>query len=287
LWNKSPELTLAYLTRAAERFEKLRTRWPDQVAFSVGSEFTLFMQGIVEGKTLMKRLSILVSGETVKTGKHNPPLNAFLRQASVAVRQVFHGPVTYASLPWEQVDWSLFDFVGVDHYWSERIKDRYLEMLTPLVATGKPVIITEFGFGTTTAPAIGGALSFGNVDNTSRFLHLLPLVGRFIRPRLKKIDERDEGEQARRLVDQLKLLDSAGVDGGFISTFVFPLNPYDDTPKYDLDRESASLVKTFANGKHGTTYPDMTWEPKESFRAVADYYGSHEGNVGQIRSHDL
>ena len=38
LWNKSPELTLAYLTRAVERFEKLRTSYSDQVAFSVGSD---------------------------------------------------------------------------------------------------------------------------------------------------------------------------------------------------------------------------------------------------------
>lgn len=32
-----------------------------------------------------------------------------------------------------------------------------------------------------------------------------------------------------------------------------------------------SLVKTYASGR-GATYPDMTWEPKESFRAVADFY---------------
>jgi hypothetical protein len=28
-------------------------------------------------------------------------------------------------------------------------------------------------------------------------------------------------------------------------------------------------------GKHGETYPDMTWEPKESFKAVADYYNTN------------
>ena len=32
-----------------------------------------------------------------------------------------------------------------------------------------------------------------------------------------------------------------------------------------------ALVKTYADG-HGTTYPDMTWEPKQAFRAVAGYY---------------
>jgi hypothetical protein len=32
-----------------------------------------------------------------------------------------------------------------------------------------------------------------------------------------------------------------------------------------------ALVKTYSSG-HGTTYPDMAWEPKEAFRAVAGYY---------------
>jgi len=36
-----------------------------------------------------------------------------------------------------------------------------------------------------------------------------------------------------------------------------------------------SLVKYFEGGRRGTTYPDMPWEPKESFRAVAEYYASH------------
>jgi hypothetical protein len=266
LWNKSPEQTLDYITKAATAAVTLRQRWPGQLVFVSGGELTLFMQSIVEGKTFMKRLRSMLSGEAVKGRRHNKPLNAYLAKVNEAVRQVLHGPVTYGSLIREQVNWSLFDFVGVDHYWSVRIKDRYLDVLKPLFAFGKPVVITESGFGTTKAEPIGGALALGNVDYKTQFLHRLPMVGQFIRPRLRKIDERDEGLQARRLVDQLKLLDSAGVDGAFISTFVFPLNPYDDNPEYDLDRESASLVKTFAGGKQGTTYPDMRWEPKESFR---------------------
>jgi hypothetical protein len=61
-----------------------------------------------------------------------------------------------------------------------------------------------------------------------------------------------------------------------MDTFIFPIKPYSDTPKYDIDRESSSLVKFFDNGRHGTTYPDMTWEPKEAFRAVARYYGGQK-----------
>lgn len=61
-----------------------------------------------------------------------------------------------------------------------------------------------------------------------------------------------------------------------MDTFIFPIKPYSDIPNYDIDRESSSLVKFFDNGSHGTTYPDMTWEPKEAFRAVAKYYGGQE-----------
>jgi hypothetical protein len=57
---------------------------------------------------------------------------------------------------------------------------------------------------------------------------------------------------------------------------------------YDLDMASYSLVRSYANrlgdlaalfpsppwdaGRSGTTYPDLPWEPKQSFRAVADFY---------------
>jgi hypothetical protein len=86
---------------------------------------------------------------------------------------------------------------------------------------------------------------------------------------------RDEDWQASQLVDQLKVLDGAGVDGAFISDFVSQIMPYNDDPRYDLDMASASLVKSYDNGRHGATYPDMPWEPKESFRAVANYYAKH------------
>ncbi len=38
---------------------------------------------------------------------------------------------------------------------------------------------------------------------------------------------------------------------------------------------STSLVKYYDDGRHGATYPEMKWEPKESFYAVAEYYANH------------
>ncbi len=171
LWDKSPGQTFAYIVAAAEAAEKLRLRRPDRLVFVVGSELTLFMQGIVPGKSLVARMRNLGT-------------------------------------------------------------------------------MVDFTLG----------------------LHSLPLVGRLVRPRLNGVYVRDEELQARELAETLAILDAAGVDGAFVSTFLSAIHPYDEDPRYDLDMAASTLVKTLGRGRHGTTYPDVPWEPKASFWAVADYY---------------
>lgn len=213
-WDKSKEETLWYIAKAAAAAEGLRQRWPDgRLVFSVGSELTLFMQGIVEGRNVSQRMGNPKNRASLKAGEHNKPLNAFLGRATESVRKVFHGQITYASLVWEAVDWSLFDLVGVDHYRVERIKDQYVELLKPSFAYSKPVVMTEFGYRTyqgveNSLQGLGGDI----VDYRTLFLHRIPLLGRLVRPRLKGDHVRDEGVQARELADQLGVLERAGVD---------------------------------------------------------------------------
>ncbi len=76
-------------------------------------------------------------------------------------------------------------------------------------------------------------------------------------------------------VENLTVLDDTGVDGAFAFQFISQITPYSDNPKFDLDMASSSLVKYYDDGKHGATYSDMPWEPKQSFKAVADYYARH------------
>jgi hypothetical protein len=104
LWDKSPEETLEYVVSVAERAEGLRKHGGGDVIFSVGSELTLFMGGIVEGNSFLERMQNPSFWETVKSGANNPPLNAFLTKLNGFVRQVFQGSVTYASVPLETVD---------------------------------------------------------------------------------------------------------------------------------------------------------------------------------------
>jgi hypothetical protein len=142
----------------------------------------------------------------------------------------------------------------------------------PLLAHGKPVVVTAHGMRTYQGADRDGNLGTGITDPTTAFLHLLPLLGRLIRPRIKGHHVRDEALQARRIVEDLTILNAAGVEGAFVCTFLEPLSTHDPDPRYDLDMSALSLVKTYARG-HGITYPDMAWEPKEAFHAVADFYG--------------
>ena len=269
---KSQQKTLGYLERAAEAAETLRKAAPDQVVLCVASEATLFTRGIVPGRTVTQRLAYMF--REFQTGKHVEPLRDFLQEAAATARARFHGPLTYASLIFEDVDWLLFDIVGVDHYRDARVKDRYVEMLEPLLAHEKPVVVTEFGMRTYGDADTSGALGFGVTDPRSLVLHQLPILGRLVRPHLKKGNHnRDERHQASEIVETLTILDAAGVNGAFVCTFVEQLSVFSDQPHYDLDTSSLSLVKTLNHGT-GTTYPGMPWEPKASFRAVAEFYAS-------------
>ena len=191
------------------------------------------------------------------------------------LRAEFDGPLSYASLTFERVNWGLFDYAGVDHYREARTKGRYVEMLQPFLATGKPVMITEFGMRTYRGAESSGTLGFGVTDTTRLWLHTRPVIGRFVRPRLTGTFERDEAMQARELAETLDELESSGAAGALLSTFVTPEAHTDDNPRYDLDMDSMSLVKSLPAGRHGTTYPDMTWEPKAAFTAVARHFASH------------
>ena len=81
--------------------------------------------------------------------------------------------------------------------------------------------------------------------------------------------------QARELADTLDELERSGVAGALLSTFVTPEAHTDDNPRYDLDMDSMSLVKSLPGGRRGMVYPDMPWEPKEAFAVVARHFAAH------------
>ncbi|MGY5136656.1 hypothetical protein ACWGJW_30440, partial [Streptomyces nigrescens] len=84
---------------------------------------------------------------------------------------------------------------------------------------------------------------------------------------------RDEAGQATYLRELVEIFDTNGVDSAFAFLFAldnFPHRP-DGDPRDDLDLASPGIVKVLDNHL-GDTYPDMPWEPKTAFTALAASY---------------
>jgi hypothetical protein len=84
---------------------------------------------------------------------------------------------------------------------------------------------------------------------------------------------RDEVGQAAYLREVLEVLETEGVDGAFVYLFALETHPHrpDGDARDDLDLASPSIVKFFED-RYGRTYPDMRWEPKAAFAALAEMY---------------
>jgi hypothetical protein len=258
---------LDLLADCAEHAERLR-RNGTTVVLLTGSELSLFTAGFLPGETLEERLALVADPARVRPmiGEVRARINDFLRRAVDVVRARFGGKVSYASLSFEGVDWAPFDIISTDAaYRTAATAGRFRENIRAFVAQGraqgKPVAITEFGCTTHRGAANGG----GDLD--------LVVWGDDGRPaRLKGEYVRDEDEQATYLREVLAVFAAEGVDNAFVNTFARYDLPHRSDPHTDFDMVSFGVVKVL-DGRHGQRYPDMPWEPKAAFDALADCYG--------------
>lgn len=256
---------VSHFADCARRAEKLR-RQGHRVVFVMGCEISLFNHGFVPGDSTFTRIDNLLGSFRSPASRAaldtlQGPLNEFLGGAARAVRAEFSGPVTYASGQWEQVDWSAFDIVSVDLYRDRKNAGSYVETLRGYFTHGKPVSITEFGCCTFRGAAAEGGLGWMVLDRGTQ------------PPRVRNGLVRDEKEQADFLRELVQLFDSEGVDSAFWFTFATYGALHRDDPNFDLDLGAYGVVKML-DGVCGSRYPDMIWEPKESFGALAELYGA-------------
>jgi hypothetical protein len=246
-----PEEVLKLLAAAAERAERIRRRGAE-VVFVTGAELSLFNAGF-----LLRRepgIHERLSGVPAR-------INDFLIRAVAMVRERFGGKVTYASVPFEGVDWTPFDIVSVDLHRSRETAGIFQQSVRALVAQGKPVAITEVGCTTHSGAADNGARGGGEMivyDGSTP----VRLKGDYIR------DEQAQGTYLRELLD---IFTAEAVDAAFVCTFVCYGMPHRSNPREDFDMASWGVVKVLEN-RSGDTYPDMPWEPKAAFTALADFY---------------
>ena len=235
------------------------------VVFVMGCETTVFNSGFVPGDDQMERMRTIMDpaglvGNGVSLDELVRRFEASMADNLAAVRAAFGGPVTYASGPWEPVDWSGFDIVGVDLYRDAANRNTYAQQLAAYFATGRPVVVTEFGCCAYRGAPDRGAMGWAIVDRDAR------------PPRLRESVVRDEQVQADELRDLVRILDRAGVDGAFWFTFAGFEYPHSEDPWYDLDCASFGVVKMLDGG--GRAYPGLPWEPKRAFHALAECYAA-------------
>jgi hypothetical protein len=265
--NLTSEELVELLADCADRGERLRRRGAE-IVFLTGSELSLMTAGILPGDRLADRASLaephrlrpLIPGIRAR-------MNELLGKAVDLVRARFGGKLSYASVPLDGVDWGPFDIISTDAgYRTAQMAARFREDIRAFVAQGraqgKPVAITEFG-----CAAFRGA-----ADLAGRGISDIIEWDDSARPvRLKGECTRDEGEQARYIIELLDIFDTEGVDTVFVYTFA----RYDlanRSAHEDFDMASAGLVRVLDEERRGQRYPDMPWEPKAAFTALAAYY---------------
>jgi hypothetical protein len=257
---------LTLFADCAERAERLRASGA-QIVFVAGVELSVMNRGFIEGDDVNERLGQLLAspdGRAERIAELSRRLNVFLREAAGSIRTRFLGKVTYAAIQFEAVDWDLFDFVTVELIRSAAVADIFRAGVRSLVAQSKPVAIT--GFGTATWRGAG--------DMAPRSMEVLETDAVTGEPvRLSGEYQRDEAGQASYLRELLEIFDTEGVDSAFVFLFALYNMPHrpDGDPRDDLDLASLGIDKVL-EGRSGTTYPGLPWEPKAAFSAVAEFY---------------
>ncbi|GAA4060261.1 hypothetical protein [Actinomadura miaoliensis] len=232
-----PRQILPFFADCAQRAEALRQDGAE-VVLVTGCELSAFAHGFLPGDTYLDRLHAMATADLqwwTSLGPVPERLNAFLAQAASTVRAHFGGRITYASGPWEPVDWDPFDLVGIDAYRTAQNADVFRTHLREFFSHGKPVAITEYG-----TCAYRGAGDLG---------------GMAWQPPPGAVP--DEEEQVRYLNELLDIFEEEGVDTALWFSFA-----NFDKPR-DRDIASYGVVRML---------DETHWEPKKVFHAMSARY---------------
>lgn len=231
------EQLLPFFVDCAQRAEALRKDGAE-VVFVSGCEISAFCNGFIPGDSYRDRLQTMATADIAwwtSLGPVQQRLDNFLAETVAAVRAHFGGRVTYAAGPWESVDWTPFDIVGVDAYRAAYNADNFQAEVRGHLAHGKPVAVTEFG-----TCAYQGAANLG---------------GMAWQPPPDAVP--DEAEQVRYFTELLDIFEAEGVDAALWFTFAgYGRTGNDDIASYGVVR----------------MLDETRWEPKAVFHTMAARY---------------
>lgn len=257
LFDTTKQDMLTYLGEVATTAESLRQRH-GKLVLNVGCELSMFTQGFIEGSNFQERLATLSASPVPPFPEINKALAEHLAAASEIARKHFKGEITYSPIPWEDVDWKLFDIVSANYYRDADNRSTYVKGLRRLWRHGKPVVITEFGCCTFEGAEQRGGMGFDIID-----FEQSP-------PRIREGYVRSEQTRATEIADLLRIYGEEMIDGAFVYQFLSEGEVHSPDPRYDLDMASHAIVKS-----HGIDLARGTirWEPKLAFHEIARIYG--------------
>lgn len=249
----------AFLLDGAERAERLR-RGGAPVVYLTGSEISLFTDGFLPGRDLAERMALFTDPVRMRQAvpAARAAARAFLADVVPAVRERFGGPIGYASVPLEDIDWALFDIIASDAGYRDATNAAtFPQSLAAAVGQGKPYAATEFGCCTFRGAAdVAGGAEPVTFDEHGRAAELTADL------------ERDEEGQARYVVDLLREYEAGGVEAAFVYTFANRHLPTTGAPGRDFDLAARGIVRVL---------PDGSWTPKAAFHALAEYGRTRAG----------
>jgi len=244
---------MAFVLDGASRAERLRETGAS-VVYLTGSEIGIVTDGFLPGNGLVERMELLKDPTRMRAAipAARAAVAGFLAEAVPAVRARFGGPIGYASLPFEGVDWAPFDIIASDAgYRNASNAEAFPATLAAAVGQGKPYAATEFGCCTFRgAGDVAGRMEPVTYDEHGRAATLAAGLAR------------DEEGQARYIVDLLRDYEAGGVEAAFVYTFANRHLPGSDDPERDFDLAACGIVRVL---------PDGTWTPKAAFHALAEF----------------
>lgn len=237
----TPEETLPMLAECATKAEELRAGGAE-VVLVAGCEASAFLSGFLPGETYGERLGALTEASPEWWSREIPAiterLDSYLAEVAATVRPLFGGRITYASAPWEYVDWTPFDVVGLDAYRAAYNAETFRDELRARSGQGKPVAVTEFG-----------TCAYRGAGERGGSAYLVPEGA-----------VPDEDEQVRYLDELLDVFEQEGVETALWFTFAgFTRIGRDD----QADLGSYGVVRML---------DETRWEPKAAFHAMAARY---------------
>ncbi len=267
--NLQPGALPGYFARCAAEAERLRQAHEGRVVLVTGCEISLWCAGFLPGgDTVSGRIATVTDPGLQSKPDVIAALGSGLERARCTLRDVAsaaRGQFAAATLLRGRA-------VGnrrlgpvrpglrrcLPRLGQRRLGDR--DALRAYRRFGRPVAVTEFGCCTYRGAADRGGTGFMIVDEKTG---PASIPGTY---------ERDEQEQVRYLHDMLAIYEAEDIDSAFWHTFAgFEYSRHLTDPHRDFDLASYGVVAVLDHGR-GATYPDMAWEPKQVFGALAAAY---------------